>query len=385
MENPKRIAIYLPSLEVGGAEVVLLNLANSLSTHGYDVVLLIHFPDGPLSRKVAGSIRIICLQSPRFLLSIFELSRLYKILDLHVLLTSVYSTGIVAILANMIASQKITIITSAHNSIKQKQRNPDNHKDRLSFWLLKYLLRFSDGIISVSYGVAAELASYARIPHKKIFTIYNPVLSEADSNVLVQLENAPIAERNIVRIVTVGRLVKQKSLDVLLTALSHIGNRLSYELLIIGDGPERHRLDLLADQLCISENIFFLGTKDNPLDYMASADIYVVSSSWDGLNTTLVEALSLGIKIIATDADYGAREILLNGFLGSLVPVNEPLILADEIVRQSTTPPLDSNIRAYMKQHANNFKIEVSARQYKAVFEYIYTKKTMPKRKNANK
>jgi glycosyltransferase involved in cell wall biosynthesis len=104
-------------------------------------------------------------------------------------------------------------------------------------------------------------------------------------------------------------------------------------LVIIGEGKERHRLAALAKQLGIAGRLDMAGFKANPFPYLARADLLVLSSRREGLPNALVEALALGISVVATDCSGGIRTLLRSGEVGCLVPVDDPRALANAMTR----------------------------------------------------
>jgi glycosyltransferase involved in cell wall biosynthesis len=132
-------------------------------------------------------------------------------------------------------------------------------------------------------------------------------------------------------ILAVGRLTKIKGFDVLLQAFAKLIQRreLDLHLLILGEGEERPRLEELAKRLGVSNRVFMPGFQENPYPYFVRAEVFVLSSRWEGLGMVLVEAMALGLPVIATDCPYGPRELTEEGQYGVLVPPNNATALAE--------------------------------------------------------
>ena len=101
--------------------------------------------------------------------------------------------------------------------------------------------------------------------------------------------------------------------------------------MILGEGPERLRLESLVAELGLGDRVALPGFGPNPYAYMARAALVVLSSISEALPTTLIEAMALGTPVVATDCKYGPREILQDGRYGPLVPVGDPAALAEAI------------------------------------------------------
>ena len=135
----------------------------------------------------------------------------------------------------------------------------------------------------------------------------------------------------------------------------------SLKLLMIGaDGGKQSDLDELANQLGVKDEIEFMGFQSNPYGYMARADIFALSSLWEGSGNVLTEALALGVPCVSTDCPSGPREILQDGKYGPLVPVGNFKALAMAI-EQTLKEPLDSET---LKQAAKPYEATQSAKAY---------------------
>ncbi|MCZ6872143.1 MAG: glycosyltransferase, partial [bacterium] len=132
-------------------------------------------------------------------------------------------------------------------------------------------------------------------------------------------------------LLAVGRLAKQKDFGTLLRAFARLRRSQPARLLILGEGPERPALETLVRELGLEQDVRLPGFVDNPYAYMARASAFVLSSLWEGLPTVLVEALFCGAPVVATDCPSGPREILRGGELGGLVPMRDPVALADSM------------------------------------------------------
>lgn len=174
------------------------------------------------------------------------------------------------------------------------------------------------------------------LPAKKVVFIHNPIdyadiKRQAAGEIpykLMQLKG-----RNPI-IIAVGRLVKTKNYALLLRAFARLPRENTCaHLVILGDGPERFPLQRLADRLGIANRLTMPGTVRNPYVWMAHANLFVHSSNYEGCPNVLIEAMAIGLPIVACDCPTGPAEILQNGALGILVPTNDVEALAAAIAR----------------------------------------------------
>jgi glycosyltransferase involved in cell wall biosynthesis len=131
-------------------------------------------------------------------------------------------------------------------------------------------------------------------------------------------------------------------------------------LVILGEGGERAGLTQLARELQVSDAFALPGHVDNPYAYMARANVFVLSSRWEGSPNVLTEALALGTPVVATDCPSGPREILRGGALAPLVPVGDVSALADAIVLTLEQPAQPETLRAATSEYT----LATSAQRY---------------------
>ncbi|MFC4595121.1 glycosyltransferase [Sphingobium tyrosinilyticum] len=191
----------------------------------------------------------------------------------------------------------------------------------------------ADFIVAVSHALAAEIQT--ALPQKKVGVIANGVdLAKVD-----RLVSAPFAHHFLDKgsdgppvLVTMGRIVRQKGFDLLVSALGSLRD-IGARLMIIGDGnPDQvAALKSLAEEKGVTDRLALLGYQDNPFAILSRADLFVSASRWEGASNALIEALACGLPIVATDCPTGNREVVEAGPYGTLAPVEDVEGLADAI------------------------------------------------------
>ncbi len=142
------------------------------------------------------------------------------------------------------------------------------------------------------------------------------------------------------------------------------------ELYILGEGHEKENLESLISELKLQDKVFLPGFVDNPSEILSSANLFVLSSNREGFGNVLVEALSCGLPLISTDCPSGPSEILKNGQLGKLVPVNDVKSMTDAIIEAINNPDKYSTREERMLR-AKDFSVENVVNQYELLFENI--------------
>jgi glycosyltransferase involved in cell wall biosynthesis len=126
-----------------------------------------------------------------------------------------------------------------------------------------------------------------------------------------------------------GRLSKEKGFDLLLEAFSRIaGAHLDWQLKILGDGPLRSELEEQAAKRGLTSRVEFTGVVADPFPMLISADLFVMSSRYEGFGNALCEAMASGLAVISFDCPSGPREIVRNEVDGLLVPAEDVIALA---------------------------------------------------------
>ena len=143
--------------------------------------------------------------------------------------------------------------------------------------------------------------------------------------------------------------------------------KLNAKLIILGEGKLRHSLESLIGELDIEDSVTLAGFTKNPYPWYLTADLYVLSSDWEGLPTVLIEALECGLPIVSTDCPSGPNEILENGRYGKLVPTNNLDALSNAIELSLA----ELHDKALLMKRASDFTIENISKQYLEYFRLI--------------
>lgn len=177
--------------------------------------------------------------------------------------------------------------------------------------------------------------------------------------------------RNGVVLISIGRLIKRKAYDGLLQALARVGEPRP-RLLIIGEGPERDRLEELSRSLGLSEQVDFLGPiwGERKFQYLAAADLFVLPSLHEGFGLVFLEAMHCGLPVVASDCG-GQTDFLRDGETGFLTPVGDVETLAERIARLSRDEALRKGMGEFNREYVRCFHISGVAERYEAVFSGV--------------
>lgn len=221
--------------------------------------------------------------------------------------------------------------------------------------------KYCSGVVAISHGLATEFSAIAGIPVDSIHVIHNPIIG----NDIQQRASEPVthpwlASKAVPVVLGVGRLSRQKDFPTLIRAFALLRAERNCRLVILGQGEDESSLKRLIAELELEDDVSLPGFVSNPLAYMAKADLFVLSSAWEGFGNVLAEAMATGVPLVSTDCRHGPREILDGGRYGRLVPVGDAAQLAQAMSETLDAPP----DRMWLKAAADRFRIETQGQRY---------------------
>lgn len=337
----EHISIFIPSLRLGGAERFAVNLCRGLINQNWHVHLLLAKAEGDLLFQLPPAVEVFDFACSRVSRSVFRLTKYLRQYQPSVLLSVMPHTNLVALFAKNLAHIRTKVVITEHNFLDIQWSNENPIKVRTFIWLMRCLYPRADGLVAVSQGVAKFIAQVAQVPLDRIQVIYNPVITPEIFRLAEEPVEHPWFQHKEHKIVLgAGRLTAQKDFATLLRAFAIVRKQIPCKLVILGEGEERAKLDNLAKLMGIDEDVSMPGLVTNPYKYMKSADVFVLSSRWEGFGNVVAESLALGTPIVSTDCPYGPAEILQNGRLGRLCPVGDAEAIAKAITSALTEPRL---------------------------------------------
>lgn len=179
---------------------------------------------------------------------------------------------------------------------------------------------------------------------------------------------------SVVRIVSVGRLTEQKGFSYLLTAMSILEEKEQVKLIIVGEGPMRGELQGHARLLGLGERVEFLGYRTDVLEILSTADIFISSSLWEGFPTVILEAMAIGIPVIATDIS-GSNELIINGTTGILVPIENPVEIAKAISLFISNASLTKQVVSNAQNIVYQYSMDAVTEEYSRLYQKLVSSK----------
>ena len=332
-----RIALLLPDLGGGWAERVAATLANAFVERGHRVDLLLARHQGVWLDQLDPAVRVIDLEAPRLRQVVRPLTSYLRREQPDGLLSFMWPLNIFAVLAGVLARSATRIVVTDHIALSQQYASwGPIHRSVLKRSIAAFYPRAAARVV-VSQGARNDLASLAGLAIEALEVIHNPVPAPiplpASTDRIDALWGGPGP-----RTLTAGSLKSQKNHALLIRSFASLP-RSDARLMILGEGALRAELAQLAMSLGILDRVVMPGFASDPWPYYASADLFVLSSDYEGFANVVAEALQAGLPVVSTDCPHGPREILDGGRFGKLVPVGNVSSLADAIAAALVETP----------------------------------------------
>ena len=333
--SSSRIALFLPTLDDGGAERVMLQLGAGFSARGHAVDLVVAIPGGPIESQIPSTVRVVDLAARRSVAALPSLVRYLRRERPAALLSTLEHSNILAVWAGRLARANTRVVLREASVLlpRDQMHGLRPHVQRA---LMRRVYPGASAIVAVSKSVEQDLIDGLGIAPAQIRTIYNPVVGpDLHQKADATLDDPWFAAGAPPVILGVGRLAPVKDFPTLLRAFAKVRARRAVRLVILGEGKERVTLEALARELGVQADVQLRGYDPNPFRYMRRSAVFVLSSLFEGLPGALIQAMACGCRVISTDCPGGSREIIEAGAsrsLAQLVPMRDPTQLAAAIV-----------------------------------------------------
>ena len=343
MEKNKKLIFFMPSMEGGGVEKNLVLIANFLVNHVKNIYLITF--DKKFKKKFDRRIVIICPNKKGVYSKYYKyflcLILLFKLLLIeNKSLVFAFQANIYCIIISKLLRKKIIVRSNSA---------PEGwNKNKFKNFIFSYFFKQSDDIIVNSKDFKKKVDKKFGV---KSTCIYNPLnKNEIKYKSKNKISKKIFKKKNSLKIINVARFTDQKNHLLLLNALNDIKNKLNFELLLIGYGPNKETLNKFVENNNLSKKVKILNFEDNPYKFIKLSDVFILTSNFEGLPNVILEALCLKKIVISTDCPTGPREILSNGKYGILFKMNDRINLSKIIIR------VNQYKKRYQKIANNGFK-----------------------------
>ena len=335
-KDKKRVLVGLAySLEMGGAERMMLSILNYCITQNFEVHLILFNASGELLNELSSGVKLHKLEKLSVAKGMPKCLKVVKQISPDVLFTGMGHINLA--LAPFLPIMKFfmpqtkwiareTNIVSIENSLSKYPKLFD--------FLYKHTYQNYDAIVAQSVDMREDIVKNY-FETDKIVLINNPIDVEKIER-LAKEEPSYKFDKNKINLLSVSRLREQKKHQFMLESLTYLPSQ--YHLTIIGSGEKELFLKELTAKLKLEDRVSFLGHQSNPYSYMTRADLFLLTSQREGFPNVLLEANLLGLPIVAFASLGGITEIVEEGVNGLLAPYPDCEALAKKIKEASAIP-----------------------------------------------
>jgi len=360
------IAVFVSFSGHGGVERMVVNLIRGLVALGRQVDLVLVRTEGPHLKCLPRQVKRVPLGTRHTFAAVPALARYLRRHRPAVLLAVKDRAGRAAVLARRLAGTDTRIVMRLGTNVSTAMADKTAVERWLRFRPIRRLYPRIDRIVAVSAGVAEDTAHITGIACGRIQVIPNPVITpELPELAAVPCDHVWFRPDQPPVIVGTGRLQRQKDFPTLIRAFARVRRKRPCRLVILGEGSGRARLEALTAELGIAADLDLIGFRANPYPFLARANLFVLSSRWEGSPNVLTEAMALGTPVVATDCPSGPYELLDGGKYGPLVPVGDVRALA-QAMAETLDHPLPPEM---LKAAVADYTQAKSAERYLEVLE----------------
>jgi len=317
-----RLALIIPTMDLGGAEKQLCLLARNLPKEAFEVHVFLLTRDGPRSEELRKAGIPVTVIGKRFKFDFTALFRLRR--ELAKFKPDIVHTWLFA--ANSFG--RVAAWMAGVPRIIASERCVDPWKTPLHFWIDRQLAKVTEKITTNSEGVKSFYSSHG-IRSSQFEIIPNGIESPA-FDAISRAEAFERLQVNTDRklVIAVGRLWPQKRYrDLIWSTELLVTLREDFTLVIIGDGPQRSELMRFRDSVTTVDRVRFAGNRDDILSLLPHADQFWIGSEYEGQSNSLIEAMQAGVPVVASDI-LGNRDLIVEHKTGRIYPVGDTASLA---------------------------------------------------------
>lgn len=374
MDARRKVCFVLPSLNGGGAERAAVQILNGLDPNQWDRSMFLFAREGPYLAEVDPSIAITSADTAsrwgrwRALRSFIARERP----DLVMAFLSFFS----ALSAVRAAHTRAKVVFNLQTPMSAFLTDADYHWQRR--WhkaafaaVARVGYAAADLIIATSHGVARDLTNTFGIDPGHIRVLANPVdLDRVRAAIAEPIDAAVLPPGEAPLIVAAGRLAEAKNYPLMIEAFAMLRQRMPARLCILGQGELEGEVRQLIAARGLSGSVSLAGFQANPWKYIAKADVFLLTSRYEGFGNVLIEAMALAVPVVAT-ASAGTRDIVDQDGDGLLVDSHTPQAVAAALGRVLENRDLRASLSSQAAASAEQFSAPRVIARYDQVLKQV--------------
>lgn len=366
----RKVCFVLPSLAGGGAERAAVQVLNALDDATWDRSMYLFKREGPYLSELSPAVALAAGQSGSRLGRWRELRHYIAATNPDIVVSFLsYFTVLSAVRAALTRARVVfhqqTPMTAFLDDADYQWRG--SWQKRVFVSATRFGYAAADLVITSSHGVAHDLTAAFGVDPSRVRVVANPVDIEA----VTVAAREPLAAEDEARwtrpvIVAAGRLADAKNYPLLIEALAMLRARVPARLFVLGQGDRGPALQQLATERGLGDAIVWCGFQANPWKFMARADVFALTSRYEGFGNVLIEAMACGVPVVATSSP-GTADIVRHGVDGMLVAEHTPAAVASALGLMIADPQRRARMGAAARESAAGFSLPVVTSRYDTV------------------
>ena len=367
-----KICFVIPTLTGGGAERVAVTVLGAMDGRRYDRTLYVFSADdGVYFDHIPPGVRVVVATHRSWFLRLWELAAFLRSSRPDIVMP--FLSYFVTALAVRLSGGRARVVFNQGTPTTDFLDDPDFNwgsrwRRRVFSLMTRVFYGRADAVVVTSRGVADDLISRHGVPAARIRVLHNPVDLDAITRLAADSIDDVVARDRPV-LAAAGRLAGVKNYPLMIAAVADVVARRPVYLWILGDGPERARLEALAVDGGIGRFVRFLGFQQNPFRYVAKADVFVLTSTYEGFGNVLIEAMACGTPVVATRS-AGTVEIIKDGETGILVE-HDAQSIADAVADLLASPAKREAIVTRARAGVEQYGLPAVAARYDRLFQEL--------------
>ena len=331
----KKIIIYIPNLSGGGTERFFTQLAYFLSKiDKYSITFFYSVGNGINIFPSKTLIKLNKTISKKSFFSILEIIIFAWKNKSSLILTAQNNPNVFMSCFKFMLPKNTKLIISERSFTNLALKDSNLISSKIINQLIPLCYKNADFVHCLTERIGILITKKYNVPEKKIKIIPNFV----DVKKIRESSNKKTIQFKFKYIISIGRLHSQKGYNYLLKAYSLISDRIPHKLVIVGDGPLKNEIKKQINLLRLEEKVILAGFIKNPYPVLYNADLFVLSSQYEGMPNVLLEAISLGVPIISSDCPSGPKEIIGKDYPNLLYETKDYIALSKLILKQLNFP-----------------------------------------------
>ena len=370
-----RIAFIVHGMQTGGIERSVTRVIKGLNRESYEAIVICLDRSGPAANWLTDDIPVFEIKKRRGndLLAIRRLANLLRHQEIDIVQSHNWGTLIETAVARKIAGVGHHIHAERGTVLGQVVAHGWKHRIRSA--AMKAVLKTVDRVMSNSYAVAQRVESRCGYAAERITVIPNGVEGFPDCDQQLaksEIRNQLGIKADAVIVGSVGRLEHVKGYDILIDAFGRISDE-NAQLILIGDGSEKESLKNLVKRRSIENRVHFVGHQNDVSNWLSALDVYVNSSRSEGMSQSIVEAMSIGLPIVATDVGDAKRMLLRDSKSPGLIcDPNEPSTMTQAIQNLIADSTLRNELgRNSLACHRNHYTESIFNHSFCEMYEQV--------------